>query len=102
MYLGKIVEIAGKRSLYDDPMHPYTRALLSAIPVPVINQEKKRQVLQGEVPSPINKPKGCAFHTRCPHCMDICREVEPGLVPNAKDPEHMCACHLYAQQKEEA
>jgi oligopeptide/dipeptide ABC transporter ATP-binding protein len=64
----------------------------------VINQEKKRQVLQGEVPSPINKPKGCAFHTRCPHCMDICKEVEPSLVPNPNDPEHMCACHMFAKK----
>jgi oligopeptide/dipeptide ABC transporter ATP-binding protein len=101
MYLGKIVEIAGKHSLYDNPMHPYTQALLSAIPVPVINQEKKRQVLQGEVPSPINKPKGCAFHTRCPHCMDICREMEPRLAPNPEDPEHMCACHMFTQKKED-
>ena len=99
MYLGKIVEIAGKRSLYDKPMHPYTQALLSAIPVPVIHQEKKRQVLQGEVPSPINKPKGCAFHTRCPYCKDICKEIEPQLAPDTADPEHMCACHLYAEQK---
>ena len=98
MYLGKIVEIAGKRSLYDNPMHPYTQALLSAIPVPVINQEKKRQVLQGEVPSPINKPKGCPFHTRCPHCMDICREMEPPMVQDPNDPEHMCACHLFTQK----
>ncbi len=97
MYLGKIVEIAGKRSLYDNPMHPYTQALLSAIPVPVINQEKKHQVLQGEVPSPINKPKGCAFHTRCPRCMDVCREVEPILAPSINDPEHMCACHLFTK-----
>ena len=95
MYLGKIVEIAGKRSLYDKPMHPYTQALLSAIPVPIIHQEKKRQVLQGEVPSPIKKPTGCAFHTRCPHCKDICTKVEPQLAPDAGDPEHMCACHLY-------
>lgn len=95
MYLGKIVEIAGKRSLYDKPMHPYTQALLSAIPVPVIHQEKKRQVLQGEVPSPINKPLGCAFHTRCLHCMDICKQEEPQLSPDKIDPEHLCACHLY-------
>ena len=101
MYLGKIVEIAGKRSLYDKPMHPYTQALLSAIPVPTIHQEKKRQVLQGEVPSPINKPKGCAFHTRCPHCKEICKEIEPQLVPDPADPEHLCACHLYAQPPRE-
>lgn len=95
MYLGKIVEIAGKHSLYDNPMHPYTKALLSAIPVPVINQEKKRQILEGEVPSPINRPTGCAFHTRCPHCTERCRTEEPMLKPDKTDPEHMCACHLF-------
>ena len=94
MYLGKIVEIAGKRSLYDKPMHPYTQALLSAIPVPVIHQEKKRQVLQGEVPSPINKPPGCAFHTRCLHCMDICKQEEPQLSPDKIDPEHLCGAEI--------
>lgn len=95
MYLGKIVEIADKRALYDVPMHPYTRALLSAIPVASIEKRKKRQVLQGEVPSPIKKPSGCAFHTRCPHCMEICKNVEPFLAPSSDDPQHMCACHLY-------
>ena len=98
MYLGKIVEIADKHALYDNPMHPYTQALLSAIPVPSIHEKKKRQVLQGEVPSPIKKPTGCAFHTRCPHCMDICKKVEPTLNPSAENPEHMCACHLFSQQ----
>ena len=95
MYLGKIVEIAGKRSLYNNPAHPYTQALLSAIPVPVIRREKKRQVLRGEVPSPINKPSGCAFHTRCPHRTEICEQEEPRLIPDQADPEHLCACHLY-------
>ncbi len=94
MYLGKIVEIADSRALYDEPLHPYTRALLSAIPVPQIHQEKKRIVLQGEVPSPINKPTGCAFHPRCPHCTEKCRQVDPGLIRH-KDSEHMVACHLY-------
>ncbi len=94
MYLGKIVEIADSRALYDEPLHPYTRALLSAIPVPQIHQEKKRIVLQGEVPSPINKPTGCAFHPRCPHCTEKCRQVDPALIRH-KDSEHMVACHLY-------
>ena len=94
MYLGKIVEIADSRALYDEPLHPYTRALLSAIPVPQIHQEKKRIVLQGEVPSPINKPTGCAFHPRCPHCTEKCRQVDPALIRH-KDGEHMVACHLY-------
>lgn len=98
MYLGKIVEIADSRALYDEPLHPYTQALLSAIPVPKIHQEKKRIVLQGEVPSPINKPTGCAFHPRCPRCMEICKKVDPALV-NYKDSGHMVSCHLYGKQE---
>lgn len=99
MYLGKIVEVADSRSLYDTPLHPYTQALLSAVPVPQIHQEKKRIVLQGEVPSPINKPTGCAFHPRCPHCMEICKKVDPALT-SYKDSDHMAACHLYGKQAE--
>lgn len=94
MYLGKIVEIADSRALYDEPLHPYTQALLSAIPVPDIHQTKKRQVLEGEVPSPINKPSGCAFHNRCPRCMDICKTEDPALY-NYDGKDHCVACHLY-------
>ena len=101
MYLGKIVEIADSRTLYDQPLHPYTRALLSAIPVPKIHQEKKRIVLQGEVPSPINKPSGCAFHPRCPHCTEICKTVDPALCRH-NDSDHMVACHLYNKQDNNA
>ena len=97
MYLGKIVEIAGKKELYEKPKHPYTRALLSAIPVPVIGEKKKRQVLGGEVPSPINKPSGCAFHPRCPHVMDICKKVSPQLIKE-ENGEHQVACHLYKEE----
>lgn len=96
MYLGKIVEIADSKALYNEPLHPYTRALLSAIPVPDIHNTKKRQVLQGEVPSPINKPSGCAFHNRCPHCMEICKQVVPEMV-HYKDSDHTVACHRYSQ-----
>ena len=99
MYLGKIVEIADSRELYSNTLHPYTQALMSAIPVPSIHHEKKRIVLQGEVPSPINKPTGCAFHPRCPHCMEICKNVDPALM-HYKDGEHMVACHLYGKQEE--
>ena len=95
MYLGKIVEIADKRALYEKPMHPYTKALLSAIPVPKIGGKQKRQVLQGEVPSPIKKPTGCAFHPRCPHCTDICRQQDPALIQCPDG--HCVACHMYAQ-----
>lgn len=97
MYLGKIVEIADSHALYDDPLHPYTRALLSAIPVPDIHNTKKRQVLEGEVPSPIHKPSGCAFHNRCPNCMEICKNVDPTLAVQNPSNGHMVACHLYSQ-----
>ncbi|MEF9968862.1 MAG: ATP-binding cassette domain-containing protein [Ruthenibacterium sp.] len=94
MYLGKIVEVADSRALYDEPLHPYTKALLSAIPVPDIHLTKKRQVLEGEVPSPIHKPTGCAFHNRCPNCMEICKTVDPVTVQHGKE-GHTVACHLY-------
>lgn len=94
MYLGKVVEIADSKALYDEPLHPYTQALLSAIPVPDIHKTKKRQILEGEVPSPINKPSGCAFHNRCPKCMDICKTEDPALY-NYDGKDHCVACHLY-------
>jgi len=99
MYLGKIVEVADSKALYEEPFHPYTKALLSAIPIPDIHKKKKRQILTGEVPSPINKPAGCAFHNRCPHCMDICRNVDPMLYQHGAK-EHTVACHLYGDSKE--
>lgn len=94
MYLGKIVEVADSKALYDEPLHPYTKALNSAIPVADIHYKKKRQVLEGEVPSPIHKPSGCAFHNRCPYCMDICKKEDPALRYHGAD-GHMTACHLY-------
>lgn len=97
MYLGKIVEVADSHALYDEPLHPYTKALLSAIPVPDIHLTKKRQVLEGEVPSPIHKPTGCAFHNRCPHCMEICKTVDPATVQRGKE-GHTVACHLYDEK----
>lgn len=98
MYLGKIVELADNRALYDNPLHPYTKALLSAIPVPDIHTKKKRQILGGEVPSPIHKPSGCAFHNRCPHCMEVCKQKEPELLPYGEE-GHMVSCFLYQQEK---
>ncbi len=92
MYLGKIVEMALKNELFANPKHPYTKALLSAIPVPGIKKRKKGKILMGDVPSPINPPPGCNFHTRCPHVMDICREKEPELLDCGES--HFTACHL--------
>ena len=93
MYLGKIVEIAPKRSLFAAPKHPYTEALLSAVPVPSPGQARKRIILKGDVPSPIKPPKGCRFHTRCPYAFDRCRVDEPRLQQTS--PEHWSACHLH-------
>lgn len=94
MYLGKIMELAQAQSLYYDARHPYTEALLSAVPIPRIDVKKDRIILEGDVPSPADPPKGCRFHTRCRKCIDICTKVEPKLLPTKDDPEHFVACHL--------
>lgn len=93
MYLGKIVELAESSELYDNPRHPYTRALLSAIPIPdpQVEAERVRIVLKGEQPSPINPPKGCQFHTRCPQATEKCKVDEPKLVEVSKG--HYASCH---------
>jgi len=90
MYLGKLVEVANAAALYDTPMHPYTQALLSAAPVPDPTHKKRRIVLAGDVPSPINPPCGCRFHTRCLYAEAVCRSEEPELTAVA--PEHYAAC----------
>lgn len=95
MYLGRIVEIADKDSLYANPQHPYTQALLSAAPNPDPDWKQERIILQGDVPSPANPPSGCTFHTRCAHVMDICRSVRPELLSSGEG--HSVACHLYKQ-----
>jgi len=95
MYLGKIMEISNRDELYSKPLHPYTRALLSAVPIPDPEVESKRKitVLQGEVPSPLNPPTGCVFHTRCPHAFKDCAEIIPTLADCGN--EHPVACLLY-------
>ena len=98
MYLGKIMEISEAETLYKKPVHPYTQALLSAIPVADIDHQKERILLEGDVPSPINVPSGCRFHTRCQHCQQICKEKEPELKTYIEDgKEHMVACHFSDQ-----
>lgn len=92
MYLGKIVETATREKLYRNPLHPYTQALLSAIPVPNPRRKRQRIVLKGEVPSPVNPPSGCRFHTRCPLAVDICKTEIPLF--EEKKPDHWVACHL--------
>src|SRR6056297_994409 len=93
MYLGKIMEMADKKSLFSNPKHPYTQALLSAIPIPDPKKRKKQEILMGDVPSPVNPPTGCRFHTRCPQVMDICKKEEPPL--REVKPGYHVACHLY-------
>jgi oligopeptide/dipeptide ABC transporter ATP-binding protein len=97
MYLGKIAEIAESEQLYSNPRHPYTRALLSAIPIPDPTHKNERIILQGDVPSPLNPPEGCYFHPRCPSVQDRCRSERPvlsGMDP--RDPLHQAACHFPA------
>jgi oligopeptide/dipeptide ABC transporter ATP-binding protein len=92
MYLGRIVELADDKALYQNPLHPYSQALLSAVPVPDPEIRKEKILLQGDVPSPLAPPKGCTFHTRCPECMDICSREIP-VFKNIGN-EHWVACHL--------
>jgi oligopeptide transport system ATP-binding protein len=93
MYLGRLVEEAPTDSLFASPLHPYTQALLSAVPLPNPKAKKERIVLKGEIPSPLNPPSGCIFHTRCPYAMDICKQVTP--VKNEVGTGHFVACHLH-------
>ena len=94
MYLGKIVELSDRNTIYNNPLHPYTEALLSAVPIPdpVVEEKRQRIILEGDVPSPANPPPGCNFNTRCPRVMDICREVDPEYREVEKG--HWVACHL--------
>ncbi|AYC30224.1 ABC transporter ATP-binding protein [Paenisporosarcina cavernae] len=93
MYLGKMVELASSEGLYDKPLHPYTKALLSAVPVPDPNFTREQIIIKGDIPSPSNPPSGCTFHTRCPFKMDVCTQVVPKL--EEVESGHSVACHLY-------
>ena len=93
MYLGKIVELAATTELYERPLHPYSIALFSAIPVPDPTLKRKRVVLTGEVPSPVNPPSGCRFHPRCDSAMQVCQTQEPKLLDVGNG--HLVACHLF-------
>ncbi|MNO72405.1 Oligopeptide transport ATP-binding protein OppF [compost metagenome] len=92
MYLGSMVEMAPKRELFKNPLHPYTKALMSAIPVPDPTLKRDRIVLQGDIPSPANPPSGCKFHTRCPIASDICKQQNPEYRKVSN--EHYVACHF--------
>jgi oligopeptide/dipeptide ABC transporter ATP-binding protein len=95
MYLGKIIEMATSKDIYNNALHPYTKALLSSIPKPDPASYSDHIILQGEVPSVENPPLGCNFNTRCGYVKDICHEKEPGLIQNKKNPEHLTACHFF-------
>ena len=96
MYLGKMVEVAESEDLYAKPLHPYTQALLSAVPVPDPDYVKQEVFLEGDIPNPADPPTGCTFHTRCPFKMDICTRVVPQLIEIEKG--HSVACHLYTDE----
>jgi oligopeptide/dipeptide ABC transporter ATP-binding protein len=93
MYLGKIVELANSKVLYETPLHPYTKVLFSAIPVPDPARKKERIITGGDVPSPVNPPPGCTFHPRCPYRIERCNREVPALLEISKG--HFVACHLY-------
>ncbi|GBF10065.1 ABC transporter ATP-binding protein [Tepidibacillus sp. HK-1] len=96
MYLGKIVELADKNRLFANPLHPYTKALLSAVPIPDPTIKRERIILEGDIPSPANPPSGCTFHTRCPLVMDICKQEIP--IWKEIESEHFVACNLYNEK----
>ena len=98
MYLGSLVEFGSKEDIFREPLHPYTKALFSAIPIPDPNSKMNRIVLEGSIPSPANPPKGCKFHTRCKNCMEKCKTEAPQ--PKEIEPGHFVVCHLYDNEPE--
>lgn len=100
MYLGSMVEYGSKQAIFENTLHPYTRALFSAVPVPDPHVKMNRIILKGDIPSPVNPPSGCKFHTRCESCMDICKRITPAY--KEVEPGHFCACHLYNTKEETA
>ncbi|MEO5888489.1 MAG: oligopeptide/dipeptide ABC transporter ATP-binding protein, partial [Anaerolineales bacterium] len=92
MYLGKLVELGDAQDVFDEPLHPYTQALFGAIPMPIVDNKRELKVLEGNVPSPVDPPSGCRFHTRCPLVQDVCRETEPALRPVRSG--RQVACHF--------
>ena len=98
MYLGSMVEYGTKERIFSNTLHPYTKALFSAVPVPNPHVKMNRVILKGDIPSPVNPPKGCKFHTRCDQCMEICKKVTP--MYKEVEEGHFCACHLFATEEE--
>jgi oligopeptide/dipeptide ABC transporter ATP-binding protein len=102
MYLGRIVEVADRETLFGDARHPYTQSLLSSVPTIVPNKSKIGRILQGDPPSPVNPPTGCPFHPRCPHAVDICRDTAPVLESVDSGTQHATACHRQAEIKHQS
>lgn len=98
MYLGSLVEYGPKDKIFENTLHPYTKALFSAVPVPNPHVKMNRVILKGDIPSPVNPPKGCKFHTRCDKCMEICKKARP--IYKEVEEGHFCACHLYNTEEE--
>lgn len=96
MYLGNMMEYGDTDEIFDNPLHPYTKALFSAVPVPNPDAKMERIILSGDIPSPANPPKGCKFHTRCKECMSVCKMLEPKYIEHTKN--HFVACHLYNEK----
>lgn len=98
MYLGNMVELANTQELFDHPLHPYTEALMAAIPTTDVEENRELRILEGDIPSPVNPPQGCKFHTRCAHCTEICKHAVPEWKEMA--PGHFVACHHPLSEKE--